>query len=160
MISKSDKPDVTSRTFLGPNPELLRKKKEQEHAEAAAKKSIVSKARDRSALNALTEEEKLQRIKEMEAAANRNDSIRVARYTQSSNHNEQGGSGGIADVVSGNSSNEYTGNAAFLSDMRKQVYVGSEKGSAIDIKSRIEQNKHYRQSSADIDSAEGFLSKK
>lgn len=124
-------------TSLGPNQELLNRKLEAERQAEVARRN-----RTRIDVKAMSEEERLRKIQEMQMDADHNDMLRTTRHQLSS--------GASSGDVEGHS-----GNAVFLESMRKSVYTTGE----IDMRSRIDQNKHSRQSSADIDSAEGFIRK-
>lgn len=91
-------------------------------------------------MSALTEEEKQRRLRAMQEDAERNDAIRASRLSAK----------GSSDAAGADN----TGNAKFLASMRKEVYSTT---SAADMGKRIDQNKYSRQSSADIDSADGFI---
>jgi hypothetical protein len=90
----------------------------------------------------MTEEERLRRIQAMQADADQNDARRASRL-------------GSAATSTTAQEDEHTGKASFLQSMRKEVYTSG----SVDMSKRIDQNKNSRQSSADIDSAEGFIRK-
>ena len=121
---------------LGPNPALLKKKLDAEKAAEAERKN-----RARGDVRGLSEEERQRRILAMQEDAQKNDAVRTTRHDPART---------VAETAE-----ENTGNAAFLESMRKTVYTTND----IDMQSRIDQNKYNRQSSAEIDSSDGFLRK-
>jgi tagatose-1,6-bisphosphate aldolase non-catalytic subunit AgaZ/GatZ len=124
-------------SHLGPNPELLRRKDEAERKAEAERRN-----RTRADLSTMTEEERLRKIQAMQADADQNDALRASRLSS-------------AAARTTTREDEHTGKASFLQSMRKEVYTSG----SVDMSKRIDQNKNSRQSSADIDSAEGFIRK-
>jgi len=146
---------------LGPNPKLLQLKLEKEQQE---KMNRLHQHNQQVRVKQMSEEEKSQRLKEMERDAIMNDTLRQHRHSSNinnnNNHHDHINSGSTASNITMKSNdnndgeNSYTGNAKFLQSMRKEVYSSA---STMDVSARIDQNKHYRQSSIDIDSSDGFL---
>jgi len=145
--------------YLGPNPKLLQLKLEKEQQEKLSRLNQLKKQQGTS-VKQMSEDEKKQRLKEMETDAVLNENLRQHRHSNvSSNHHLSITNASTVSLnIKGNDDDEdndpYTGNAKFLQSMRKEVYSSA---STMDVSARIEQNKHYRQSSVDIDSSDGFL---
>lgn len=137
MISTSQKADE-NRSYLGPNPELMKKKEEAKQKEMQEKLN-----RKREDVKALTEEEKERRLQAMLKDAELVDSKRVSQVkSQETSHSTK--------------DDENTGKAQFLSSMRTEVYnTAAESG----LKDRLDQNRYYRQGSADLEGASNFLRK-
>jgi hypothetical protein len=140
--------------YLGPNPKLLQLKLEKEQQEKLSRLNQLKKQQGIS-VKQMSEDERKQRLTEMETDAVLNDNLRQHRHSNvSSNHHSDAS---ISLNMKGNDDKDndpYTGNAKFLQSMRKEVYSSA---STMDVSARIDQNKHYRQSSVDIDSSDGFL---
>lgn len=140
--------------YLGPNPKLLQLKLEKEQQEKLSRLNQLKKQQGIS-VKQMSEDERKQRLTEMETDAVLNDNLRQHRHINvSSNHHSDAS---ISLNMKGNDDKDndpYTGNAKFLQSMRKEVYSSA---STMDVSARIDQNKHYRQSSVDIDSSDGFL---
>lgn len=115
-------------TYLGPRPDILEKRQQQSEAEMAAKK------RPRNDVKKLSEEEKRRRLEEMSMDAQKNDEMRFQRQLQSRRHQNE----------------EETSNrgAAFLSDMRSEVYNKHDGN----MEERLSRNRHYHQRSDDLES--------
>ena len=127
-------------THLGPSLALLQKKSDKERIEQEQRMS-----RSKENVKALSEEERLRRIAAMQQDAQDNDTSRIERhraYDRSDHAN----------------TTEHTGNAVFIDSMRRDVYSleGTAGGG---IKERLDQNKHYRQSSGDME-RDGFRKNK
>ena len=159
---------------LGPNPKLLQIKLEKERKEQLDKKMMLQQ-NNKGSVKQLSEQERWKRLKEMEDDAMMNDTMRIHRHSSSYNKNSSNNNGNEShnmDTNNNNNSgdniskniiikdngddedNNYTGNAKFLQSMRKEVYSTA---STMDVSTRIDQNKHYRQRSVDMDSSNGFL---
>ncbi|KAJ1425282.1 hypothetical protein B484DRAFT_397966 [Ochromonadaceae sp. CCMP2298] len=135
----------------GPSPALLAARAEQERQAEEQRRSRLQ--RNDHSVRALSQGEREARISAMQSDAQANDAQRVARQAGSSGGvgGSGDGGGGVSGVDKGTDGN--TGNAVFLADMRKEVYAD------VDMKARIDQNRHYRQSSADIESSNAFMKK-
>lgn len=134
LISKSSRPAKPSSSdgSLGPSAALLQKRADKDRAEQEARN------RKRVDVSQLSEQERLRRIAAMQEDAERHDSTRSSRQLVGTNGSEEGG--------------ENTGNAAFLESMRRSVYTSS----AADMQERLSSNRHYMQSSANLEHDNGF----
>ena len=121
---------VTDKTQIGPSVSLLAKKAEEDRM------SKASRNKPRENVKKLTEEERAERIRQMECDASDSSNRRLQRVqgAQTSNAEEKSEATAIE--------------APFLSSMRTEVYITSE----TTIKDRLQQNKHYMQKSSDLDS--------
>ncbi len=111
--------------------DLLQRKADKERAEQELRNS-----RTRENVKQLSEEERLRRIQQMQQDAEVNDTSRMGRL-QAYDHQQ-------STLVE-----DRSGKAEFIDSMRKDVYSGSATGGSI--KDRLDQNKHYRQSTADME---------
>ena len=121
---------ITDKTQIGPSVSLLAKKAEEDRMYKA------SKNKPRENVKKLTDEERAERIRQMELDASDSSNRRLQRV--------HGSQPSIAEEKSETTSVE----APFLSSMRTEVYITSE----TTIKDRLQQNKHYMQKSSDLDS--------
>ena len=129
--------------FLGPKPELLAKIAEKQRQELADKK------KPREDVRALTEEERLRRLKAMESNAVIHDDSRMKRVQSSKL------SGGMRQSAAdlGNREASKESGASFLRSMRSEVYNSS----SISMEERLSQNKHYSQRGHDLENASSFM---
>jgi hypothetical protein len=121
---------VTDKTQIGPSVSLLAKKAEEDRM------SKASRNKPRENVKKLTDEERAERIRQMECDASDSSNRRLQRV--------QGALTSNAEEKSEATAIE----APFLSSMRTEVYITSE----TTIKDRLQQNKHYMQKSSDLDS--------
>lgn len=113
---------------------------------ADAEKSDWRKRLNKDGAKRLTEEEKLQRIAEMERDANLKDHQRsVMTEKLSSKHRDQETTGNDGSAP----------NADFIKSMRSEVYNNKELDSSAAMEERMRRNRHYQQSSSDFD--KGFM---
>ena len=136
--------------YLGPSKELLQNKVHKEKEEARSRQAAVNRARS-GQNRKLTDEEKAQKLAEMERDANVNDQMRLKRQLEKRNT----GAGGVS-VGSHDTGAEEVGSASkgeFLTSMRNTVYNSSQSASLSETMSR---NKHYQQKGDDLDS-HGFM---
>lgn len=123
------------RAHLGPNMDLLKKKLAEEQAIQAARN------RPRETVQHLSEEDRLARVRQMESDAGMNDERRMKRAHV--------GEGGVSEEGDGTGAGV---GATFLKSMRTEVYTSE----ATTMGDRLQQNKHYTQKGADLDSS-GFM---
>lgn len=136
--SRPDRRATDARQGLGPRPELVRAAEERK--EAAAPKRPLKRG-------PLTDEERERRLREMEADALKHEQMRVSRLHKMA---EKVGEGQPGADVAGNGSGST--DPKFLREMARTVYT--EGG---DMAERIQRNRHYHQSKADMESGEGFI---
>lgn len=138
-LQKDSDANRESKSFLGPNPELLKKKTEKDvHERNAALNAVKGKG----AVHQLSETERMERLKAMSSDAVAYDQSRVQRHKQTERSSSSSENTGAVD-------------AKFLQEMRNEVY-NSQKTS---IEERLKQQRHYTQKSADMESTAGFLNK-
>lgn len=142
---------------MGPSEELLHRRQEKEQQEVAARQALRNGRQD---VKRLSEQEREQRLQQMQTDADVADRSRARRVGGTSGNG--GGDGdrvknkGIGDDNDrGSSADMSKKNAAFLGDLRTEAYVQSyERG----IQERLHQNRHYAQRSVDLNS-DGFMRK-
>ena len=137
---REDSSDKVNKSYLGPNPDLIKRKSEAENRALDEKRN-----KQKVDVKALSEEEKARRLREMEANADTNDHARHARHSSTDSSRARH----YDNIEEG-----MTGNAKFLQLMRTEVYQQAADGG---IKSRLEQHKHYQQRSVDLNSEGNFL---
>jgi hypothetical protein len=142
---------VEDKDYLGPRPDLLKKKEDQQKQLIEERNQKLSKKYNPSEL---TEEEKLRRIAEMERDANVFDQSR-SMVKMSGKRDTAGNAGREAEEEEEEKGLISTdGKGAFLQSMRNEVYKeASEKG----LKDRLDTNRYYRQSAHEIDGSQNFL---
>eukprot|EP01039_Chlorochromonas_danica_P004892 gene4892-5361_t len=128
------------KNYLGPRPDLLRRKEELREAERQAK---LAASQRNSATQSMTEEERLARLAEMTMDADLLDKKKQRLLAKTEGDNGKGAT-----------NEDHSGRAVFLSDLRTEVYRQT---SAQDVKSRLDQSRYTRQSSADVENGESFL---
>jgi hypothetical protein len=124
----------------GPKLALLQKRAEENRLEQAARN------KPRENVKQLSESEKQERIRQMEADARTNDDHRLQRISGGRSSNK---------VEKEEEKPQGEGEATFMKDMRTEVYVTNE----TTMEERLHQNKFYNQRGTDLDSS-GFLKKK
>ena len=150
---RSDSNGSKASEYLGPNPKLLQLKLEKEQQEKLSRLNQLNK--QKVGVKQMSEDVRIQRLKEMENDAVMNDNLRQHRHSNINNHHSSSTSASSLIIKANHEDHDaYTGNAKFLQSMRKEVYSSA---STMDVSARIDQNKHYRQSSVDIESSDGFL---
>lgn len=134
LQSRNGASQVTDRDYLGPRPDLLKKKDDERAATIATKLAAAQRTR-------MSDEERMARLAAMERDA------AVIDHTKASN---------LAVIAAKHKENdaEHTGKARFLADMRTEVYRQTADS---DIKTRLDQRKHNRQSGVEQDEDDGFL---
>ena len=132
LVSRVEGDESRNIGYLGPRPDLISKRAEREAAEAAAR------SRPRESVRRMSEEEKARRLAEMQQNAAINDEVRMNRHHRQSENR------------SDNSENKRA-NPDFLQKMRGDVYSNE-----ISVEARLQQNRHYVQSSSAME-RDGFL---
>ena len=142
---------------MGPSEELLHRRREREQQELAARQALRNGRED---VKRLSEQERLERVKQMQVDADHADRSRAHRLggsgrSGSSNNNNKGEKQSNRDDEEERKADMRKKNAAFLGDLRTEAYVQSyERG----IQERLHQNRHYAQRSVDLNS-DGFMRK-
>ena len=121
--------------YLGPRPDLLKKKAEREAAEA------LERRRPRETAQGLSEEEKARRLEAMRRDAEINDALRLTRHAPHGREVQQ--------------PRPKEESASFLQSMRADVYL---KEGGANMEERLRQNRHYVQKmSDDHEGSAGFM---
>ncbi len=137
----TEQQSTEDKDYLGPRPDLLKKKEEERRKQIEEK---AQRGRGGADSKKLSEEERLRRIAEMEKDAEDTERVRVNRLTTSKSNGE-GEEKGLVTT---------DGKGGFLQSLRSEAYrQASENG----LKDRLDQNRHYRQSSHEIDNSQNFL---
>lgn len=142
-------------SHLGPNMELLSRKKEE--AEREERERLARLRRSKGGVsNHMDDAEKERRLKEMMADAVVNDDIRSRRHKPS----DKGHSAGTSSTGHANDDEAKEGQAsvskgAFLRDMRSQVYKSETEGGT-SMEETLSRTRHYHQKGSDLDS-HGFM---
>jgi hypothetical protein len=118
---------------------LVAKRAEEERLEHAARN------RPRENVKKLTEEEKAERVRQMESDAGANDDKRLQRLK---------GLTSTSNILDKKEEQLAEGEASFLKSMRSEVYISD----GTTMGERLQQNKHYTQKGTELDSS-GFMKK-
>jgi hypothetical protein len=133
----ADSSNSSSSAYLGPKQELIKQRMDDERAELARKKQQSQRSRP------LADEEREQKIREMEENARISEEMRLRRLNQAQAH-----------VDAERRDQQKQAGADFLKSMRSEVYSNTD----ITMEERLKQNRHYSQRGVDLDS-HGFMNK-